>query len=175
MPGMVGGQPIYFPQQQQYAQPQAGYGYQQQQMQQQPPAVPRRQGLPPPIKTRGVRPDDRETASANTVPQARMARSREVAIPSPEELGIRPAGGEGAPRRAAARAEELDWTTTRQHLRQIGVARFELTDLPRGGFRFSCWVPAAGGTKLVQGDGSTEADAVRTCLERARQHASFRR
>jgi hypothetical protein len=55
-------------------------------------------------------------------------------------------------------------------MQQLGVVRFEFEGLPGGRARFCCWV----GSQKVQADGDGEAEAVRACLDRARQQIARR-
>jgi hypothetical protein len=112
---------------------------------------------PAPRLVRGARGRDSERSPVATGP---------LAIPSPEELGI---GSTENP------AQNLDWSATRRQLAEMGAVRFQLENLPRGGARFSCWVGAGDSPRLIQADGSSEAEAVRSCLHRARQHVANRR
>jgi len=68
----------------------------------------------------------------------------------------------------------LDWSAARRQMQQLGVVRFHFEDLPGGRARFSCWLPAAGGPRMVQADGDGEAEAVRACLEKARRQLARR-
>ena len=98
------------------------------------------------------------------------AKPGPVAILTPEELNITPPGqsAAGAGRPAAP---DLDWARTRSQLKELGAVRFELEDLPGGGSRFSCWLPEGSSTRRVHADGRSEGEAVRLCLDRARQLA----
>jgi hypothetical protein len=83
-----------------------------------------------------------------------------VAIPSPAQLGVT------APQ---PRETEADWKATRRRLDELGAEGFHLERLSPGGFRFTCWVPggAAGKPQRVEGQGATEAEAIRVTLDRA--------
>jgi hypothetical protein len=84
----------------------------------------------------------------------------DVERPTPEQLGI------AVPTRTPV---QVDWSLTRQRLQQMGALTFQLDWLPEDGRRFSITLPTAeaGKAHLIQGDGATEADAVRQALERA--------
>src|SRR5262249_13742463 len=105
---------------------------------------------------------------------APVQRSMSVAIPTPEECNVAPAG---QPARAVQtpRAEPLDWSVTSRRLAELGVERYNLESLGAGRARFSCWVSQGGAAQLVQGDGASPAEAVQVCLDRARQHLSQKR
>lgn len=134
-----------------------------------PPPPPANGPAPAPRVLRGVRGEDRPAAPA---PAPQVAVRASVAIPTPEELGI------GAARPAAATrqvASNLDWSTARAQMQQLGVVRFQLENTTSGGSRFSCWVGDGAAARLVQADGASEAEAVNACLDRARQHTANRR
>jgi len=80
--------------------------------------------------------------------------------PTPEQLGI------AVPARTPV---QVDWNLTRQRLQQMGALTFQLDRLPDDGRRFSITLPTAetGKTHMIQGNGATEAEAVRQALERA--------
>jgi hypothetical protein len=104
-----------------------------------------------------VRPAPRPTApvvrgqSPDEAPVRPVVR-RPLEMPSPEALGV------------PVPATELDWTDLRLKLDRLGATGFALDKLPDGGFRFSCQVPAASGRRLVEGQATTEAEAVRRAL-----------
>jgi hypothetical protein len=83
-----------------------------------------------------------------------------VAIPSPAQLGLTA---------ARPRETELDWKATRRRLDELGAESFHLERLSPGGFRFSCWLTIGvdGKSQRVEGQGATEAEAVRVTLDRA--------
>jgi hypothetical protein len=96
---------------------------------------------------RGARPDDPPRSP------------RPIRIPTPEELGV-----------ARARTAEaaLDWGAAHRRLQELGAVGFHLEQPTPGSFRFRCWLPrSAGGHEAIEGRGSTEAEAVRVCLESA--------
>jgi hypothetical protein len=66
-------------------------------------------------------------------------------------------------------AAAVDWNVTVTRLRALEAVGFHLDRLPEGGYRFTCWVPAAqaGRTSRVEAMAATEAEAVRLALERA--------
>ncbi len=93
-----------------------------------------------------------------------VAQRGEVAIPTPEELGIAPAqSSRPAP-------VSLDWSLVRRQLNDCGVTRFQL-DQQSNRIRFTCWV----GQRQVVGDGSNEAEAVQHCLEQIQRSVAGRR
>lgn len=108
---------------------------------------------PPPSKVRGARPADAPPPS------------RGVAIPTPDELGI------AAARRGVVR-DEADWADARRQMQRLGVVRFQMEQLAGERARLSCWLRDGAGTRLVQGEGRTEGEAVRTCLDKARRGAA---
>jgi hypothetical protein len=89
-----------------------------------------------------------------------------VHIPTPEDLGI----GGAAPVRSA----ELDWTTTRRRLQELGATRFQLEHTGSAA-RFSVWLPGQAGAQPVQAEAPTENEAVARCLARASEHTSRKR
>ncbi len=112
------------------------------------------QAQPAPRLVRGVRGEEPK-------------RPSRVSIPTPEELGIAPAG----------RADAVDWTATRRQLAELGAVRFGLEQLAGGKVRFSCLLKGSAGEAeaLVQADGPTESAAVRDCLEQARRRVARKR
>ena len=60
-------------------------------------------------------------------------------------------------------------------MQEIGVVSFQLESLPAGRTRFSCWLSAGEGARPVSGDGASEGEAVRLCLDRAKQQAPLAR
>ena len=121
------------------------------------PAVPARAGGIPVLPTavaRGMRPEEPVKAPAPATP----VRTTALAIPSPRDLGL----GSAAP-------VALDWTATHRQLDEIGAVRFEMQKLTTGGSRFSCWLPNGSTLRPVTGEGTSEGEAVRLCLARARQ------
>lgn len=101
---------------------------------------------PAPRLARGVRPSESQPRSQDP-----------VAIPSPEELGVTSAGKPAA----------LDWNLTHRQMNELGVVRFQMERLSSGGSRFTCWMSGSA-AQMVQGDGLSEAEAVRACLDRLR-------
>ena len=123
------------------------------------PAVPARAGGIPVLPTaiaRGMRPEVPAKAAAPAAP----VRTTAMAIPSPRDLGL--GSAPGAP-------VALDWTATHRRLDEIGAVRFEMEKLTSGGSRFSCWVRDGSSLRPVTGEGTSEGEAVRLCLARARQ------
>jgi hypothetical protein len=120
-----------------------------------------------------------------------------VAIPSPEELGIRGERVEPENKPAVAKAtpapempalpsipamtagsaseEDVDWRKVHRELKDLGVIRWQWERLSSGRLCFSVWVPSEAGTQLINGEGPTEIDAVRICLERLRNRRVARR
>jgi hypothetical protein len=167
---MIGGPPMFMPQPMPYqgmpgtpqgAPPMPRQGVPQQQQQAGGYVPPR---LTPPAaapKQTAAQPAPRAARGARPAEPARAA----VAIPSPEELGITPAGGAAKPQAAA-----LDWSAARRQMSELGVTRFQLEQVGSGA-RFTCWV----GGEMVQADGANEVEAVGRCLERARRPVANRR
>jgi hypothetical protein len=85
-------------------------------------------------------------------------KSAIVRIPSPEQLGLAPVA-----------SSSVNWETIRGQLRQLKAICFQLDRVAAGGYRFTCWLPAAesGKSYRVEADGPDEKEAVRLCLERA--------
>jgi hypothetical protein len=88
----------------------------------------------------------------------RPARPAGLAIPSPEQLRLTPAA-----------SAKVDWSAIRGQLKQLQAACYQLDRVPAGGYRFTCWLPAAqaGKSYRIEAEGFSEAEAVRLCLERA--------
>jgi hypothetical protein len=145
---VVGGLPIaqpYVP----YQYPAAVYG--------QPPAVVQQQPAvrpqpvqhviaPRPAVARGQKPDE---------PAARPApRKLALEMPSPEALGV------------PVPAAPPDWAELRVRLDRLGATSFSLAK-ETDGYRFTCQVPTAGGSRTVEGRAATEAGAVQRALATA--------
>jgi hypothetical protein len=116
-----------------------------------PGRTPTQLSTPTPRLARGVRGEDAPASS--------------LSIPTPEELGVAP----------VKKSPTLDWSATRRQLSELGVTRFALEPMAGGQMRFSCWVPNGASFQLVQGEGASESEAVRVCLERARAHHARKR
>ena len=123
------------------------------------PAVPARAGGIPVLPTavaRGMRAEEPARA-------APFVRAVALSIPSPRDLGM---GAAAAPAPAPV---ALDWAATHRQLDEIGAVRFEMVKLPAGGSRFSCWLPDGSSLRPVSGEATSDGEAVRLCLARARQ------
>ncbi len=96
-----------------------------------------------------------EDAPPVTRPPARLA------IPSPQQLGIAPAGG--------STTAAVDWNAARHRLDRLGAVYFHVEKLDAGGYRFTCLLPTAqrGHTHRVETVAATEAEAVHLALARA--------
>jgi len=79
-------------------------------------------------------------------------------MPSPEELGIRP---------AAARSDEVDWLQVRKRIQSLSLTSFHMQKLPEGGFRFVCFVPTQSGDRRIEAESLTEAEAIDRALAQA--------
>lgn len=158
---MIGGAPVFMPAMQ-YA-PQPGH------------AVPRQQPAQPQVATgapvyRGAMPKEQPRPQ----PVKALAPLR---IPTPEELGVAARAKTIAPSVApvptaatavpvARREPPLDWAVVRHKLQDMRAVSFRLDNLPAGRVRFSIWMKAT--DTPIQADGSSEGEAVRGCLERAK-------
>jgi hypothetical protein len=91
----------------------------------------------------------------------RPARSVPVRIPSPEELGVA---------RPQASGPRVDWAAVREQLREVGGRDIQVRPVDDT-YRCSLLLPGdrSGVTWRVDATASTEAEAVRLALERARQ------
>ena len=81
-------------------------------------------------------------------------------MPSPEELGLG-----GRPDIVA----QLDWSTARRQLENLGAVSFQLERLSQGGYRFGCRLVASGQTVPITANATTEAEAVQLVLQQAEQ------
>jgi hypothetical protein len=113
-----------------------------------------------PVKVRGKRPDDEPERRA--APKAAL-----LTLPPPEQLGI------GT--KAAVAAAEVDWNDVYRRLRVLNSRSSHLEAVPEG-FRFVCELRTTDPNRpyRVEGQGATEADAVRSALARAEQWARGR-
>jgi hypothetical protein len=94
--------------------------------------------------------------SADPAPPARLA------LPSPEELGIKTALSAPTP------ATAIDWNQIHARLDRLGIINFQRDRLPQGGFRVLVTLPAGRTPEQhFEATGATEAVAVLTALERA--------
>ena len=80
-------------------------------------------------------------------------------LPHPSALGL------------AAPPSEMDWTATRQHLRELGVVSFQVGE-QRGSWHFVCQMPTATAGvfhRIESGPAATEAEAVTLALAEAQR------
>jgi hypothetical protein len=96
------------------------------------------------------------------------ARSRREAItlPSPEQLGVS----------KPASKSDADWNDARRRLDILGAIAFQVVHLPEGGCRFVCLLPTdqRNYNHRIEVDAASEADAVRSGLDRAEKWARQR-
>jgi hypothetical protein len=72
-------------------------------------------------------------------------------MPTPEQLGV-------------SLPKPTDWAELRVRLDRVGASQFQLTQ-QGGEWRFTCQLP---GGRILDGQGSTEADAVLAALQKLR-------
>jgi hypothetical protein len=131
------GQPVYLPQPQ--------YNQMPQQYNQAPP-----QYVQTPIPQRPViraAPPDQKTVVQPEPPR----------LPAPESVGIK-----------SVKPGEVDWNATHAYMVSIGV-KTSTMERVENGYRFSVVMPtaeAARPTYRIEGVGPTEAEAVRSCLDK---------
>ncbi len=161
-----------FPPQGQFLQPRQPYAQPRQQFvppQQLPPPPPgfgTPRSAPAQQAAGGVRPPVVRAKIDDTPPQAAAPawnRANQITLPSPEQLGV--VSVSAAPRAVAA-TDTLDWNAARTRLRQAGALSFQSTQLPQGGWRFTCLLPTAqpNHARHVEATGATEAEAIRLAL-----------
>jgi|GEM_PF-3002992 len=84
-----------------------------------------------------------------------------IQMPGPEAFGLAHRKDE---------MQEVDWTTVRRQMRDLGVKSFQQDDLPGGKSRLTCQLQLANGTTtVVEGLGTSEKEAVENCLNKIRQ------
>lgn len=131
-----------------------------------PPAAPKAAAAAPPVRT-PAQPIYRGQSRDDAIPEAPPAASRmagpiNLAMPSPESLGIASAGTVVPVKR------EVDWATTRRRLEKVGAISFNLEKRP-GGWRFVCAVPGGAAPRQFEAEAASEADAIDQCLTRAEE------
>ena len=125
---------------------------------QRPPAVPRTQN-PPAVAANPPKPIVR--AQMDEVPKATASRrpaETKLAMPSPEQLGIRERGSEAV----------VDWSAVRRRFRDAGATCFQIEDRPAGGCRLTCLLPSdqPNRTHRIDAEAPTEGEAARLALDR---------
>jgi hypothetical protein len=162
-----------------FAQP-APFGMPAPQMQSFPAAPPRAQFVPQAAPTR---PSVAAVAQPTVAPRPKVrAVSADptpgvpprLALPNPEDLGIRLAS---APVLPAAAPMAVDWNQVHARLDRLGVVNFRRDRLPQGGFRVTFTLPGAAALPggQVEATGDTEASAVLAALQRAEAAATTAR
>ena len=119
----------------------------------------------------GMQPKIRGLNPQPTQPQPPTPPAR-LALPSPEELGIRAATWTPAPAAAPAAAPAVDWNQTHARLERLKAVRFQSDRLPQGGHRVMFLLPQGTQTHPVEASGATEAAAVQLALQQAEAWAA---
>jgi hypothetical protein len=83
-----------------------------------------------------------------------------INLPRPEQLDIAP--------KTPADPNAVEWNAIHTYMKSIGVVSFGMERPAEGGYRFSLVMPTAeaGRTYRIDGGGTTEAEAVRVCLDK---------
>lgn len=86
-----------------------------------------------------------------------------LALPSPDQLGIRPANPVSVP------AVALDWNHTHARLQELGALGFHLDRMAQGSVRVTFYLPAGAGgrTRLIEAEAADDAQAVALALRQA--------
>jgi hypothetical protein len=86
-------------------------------------------------------------------------------MPTPQELGVADVKQRENP--------NIDWTAVHNQLDRLGATCFHLERAPEGGCRITCLLPTnqPGRTHRIEAEASSEADAVRLALARAKEWA----
>jgi hypothetical protein len=112
---------------------------------------------------RGQAPEEPATGTPKQQIQARLQ------MPTPEELGLLPAGQADQPRRQATEQPvQGDWSAARNHLEKLGASHYRLEKTPDGGYRFACALPkggAPGHESQFEARAASEGEAIRLALE----------
>jgi hypothetical protein len=146
---MFGGPPITYAQP--YSQP--IYAPTAQQYVARPPAPPSGgQRSAPQTLVRGQRPDDPPASERRPEPRPSLA------LPAPEQLGIR----------TAVAPPETDWNAVHRRLHELGSTAFQSRQTADG-FVISFLLPTAeaGRNQRIEAQAATEAEAIRLALSRA--------
>jgi hypothetical protein len=63
----------------------------------------------------------------------------------------------------------LSWDAARTRMKELGISGFYLDTVPGGSCRFTCWMPdpAHQGSRRIESEAATEAEAVIQALARA--------
>ncbi len=86
------------------------------------------------------------------------AVSAPVTLPSPEQAGV-----------ARRHGADLEWAEAHRRLDEMGIVDFQIKPNGDGGFRFACLMPSGQPDRFyrIEGQGTTQREAVRVALERA--------
>ncbi len=135
-PGSMQGQPVFLP-------PQA------QQFNQLPPQYVQAPQQQRPV-VRGAPPDEKKP----------VHQEPPLSLPAPDKLGITP--------QAPVDPNAIDWNAMHAYTKSIGALSFGTDRSAEGGFRCSIVMPTAKSdqTYRIDGNGATEAEAVRVCLDK---------
>jgi len=102
-------------------------------------------------------------AAANAVANGNPGRGparQLIQMPGPDAFGLS---------HATAQTEELDWTSLRRQMKDLGVRSFQHEELSPGKHRMVCQLLNQNGQALlVEGQGLTEREAVDNCLAKVR-------
>ena len=98
--------------------------------------------------------------------EKKPVRPEPVSLPSPDKLGIAPTAPPAPPPPPASGA--VDWNATYARMKTMNVLGFGMGRPKEGGYQFSVVMATRtpGETYQIDGVGATEADAVRTCLDK---------
>ena len=100
--------------------------------------------------------------SPNVLARAKVdeepVRPQPMTLPPPEQLGV-----------ARRSPDGVDWAETHRRLQELGAVGFQLEPLATGGYRFVCLLPSGlpDRPSRIDGQGATQAEAVRAALDRA--------
>lgn len=103
----------------------------------------------------------RAQSSDEPVPPPVESRPAPLQMPSPEQLGLKPASGNDPDR--------TDWSDAHRRLEQIGALSFCLEKLAEGGCRFCCALPTQGIDRVhrIEVRAASEVEAVGLALQEA--------
>jgi hypothetical protein len=98
--------------------------------------------------------------SAPEEKEKKPARREPASLPSPDEIGIKPA--------PPPDPNVTDWNAAYARMKTMGVLGFEMPQPVQAGYRFAVVMQTseAGRTYRIEGTGASEAAAVRACLDK---------
>ena len=128
------------------------------------------QGQPVYMAPQPFPPTPRQPVVRGSMPEEKPSvRPTPIMLPAPEKLGILPSPDQlGIKPQAAPTNLGVDWNATHARMKTLGVLSYSMERTPEGGWRFDVMMATAeaGRTYRIDGFATTEADAMRVCLDK---------